>query len=405
MALSHTLKGLLTSVIVLSVSLLVPSAFATTGCNAVGWDWKHDDLHGCDLYYPAIEWMYDEGIAEGELQEVLPAGEKRLFHPERPINRAEFTKLVLLGSGNRTVPPPCEENPFPDVPKNEWYAPYICAAKEKGIVSGFPDGTFKPALNINYANGAKILVKSFGITTHPSDETAIDGEVLWYKPYVFALTKENAVAPTIKAFDHLITRGEMAEMIYRLANHKPSYVMPTPETDGQPLGMGYTYPFSLEFSLGLWVDPPDAPYFFAPTQTTLWQSVPPLHGYRFFHALPAIRCTESGMWEHCKPVFIDWSISMFVTDASVELAKEKMLLPHDPVTLYFGGKAGQCSTLGVEGENITFCFVSLTGGRTLIVEREFIDTNVVYMDMPGITPLQTSDAWFARIRQSMQFAE
>jgi len=49
--------------------------------------------------------------------------------------------------------------------------------------------------------------------------------------------------------------------------------------------------------------------------------------------------------------------------------------------------------------------VPLAEGRTLIVEREFIDTNVVYMDMPGITPLSTSDAWFARIRSSMRFVE
>lgn len=402
---SHINKILLVTGSICGMLLLIPTVFATTGCNAIGWDLLHNDVHGCDLYYPAIQWMYDEGIAEGELQEVLQEGEKRLFHPERPINRAEFTKLVLLGSGDRAAPPPCTQDPFPDVPKDEWYAPYICAAKQKGIISGFPDGTFKPARNINFANGSKVLVKSFGVATKESDTTAVDGLELWYKPYVLALTRENAVAPTVSAFDHLITRGEMAEMIYRLVSGRPSYVMPTPETDGEPLGMGYTNPFSLEFSLGLWVNPPDPPYVFAPAITTLWQSTPPLKGYRFFHSLSDIRCTASGMWEHCDPVFIDWSIRLFVTDESVATAKEKMLLPDDQQTLYFGGKPGQCSTMGFEGENVTFCFVPLTGGRTLIVEREFIDTNVVYMDKPGITPLSTSDAWFARIRNSMRFVE
>lgn len=398
-------NGFMVVVAAFGIFLLPPFAEATTGCNAVGWDMKHEDVHGCDLYYPAIQWMYDEGIAEGELQEVLPTGERRLYHPERPINRAEFTKLVLLGSGDSSVPPPCREDPFPDVPKNEWYAPYICAAKERGIISGFPDGTFKPGVNINYANGAKVLVKSFNVPAREADLTAIDGMELWYKPYVLALTRENAVAPTISAFDHLITRGEMAEMIYRLANGKPSYVMPTPEGDGEPLGMGYTHPFSLEIPLGLWVNPPDPPYFFAPDTTTLWNTVQALQGYRFFHALPEVRCTASGLWEHCRPVFVDWSISLYVTEAPVAAAREKMLMPDAQETLYFGGKPAQCSTMGVEGENVTFCFVSLGGNRTLIVEREFVDTNVVYMDMPGITPLATSDAWFARIRQSMQFVE
>jgi len=401
---SHICNSFLAAGTISSMLLLVPSVQATTGCNAIGWDWMHDDVQGCDLYYPAIQWMYDEGIAEGELQEVLPAGEKRLFHPERPINRAEFTKLVLLASGDHAAPPPCEENPFPDVSKNEWYASYICAAKKKGIVSGFPDGTFKPGININFANGAKILVNSFAVATKENDLTAVDGMELWYKPYILALLRVNAIAPTVSAFDHLITRGEMAEMIFRLANDKPSYVMPSPESDGDPIGMGYTHPYSLEFTLGLWADPPDSPYFFTKSATTLWRNTAPLSGYKFFHVLPAeLNCGASGLWEHCKPVFVDWSIGMYTTDKSVESIKNALLPLGVQETLYFGGKAGECVIVGIEGENTQFCFVPLNGTRTLIIEREFFDTNVV--GMPGITPLETSNAWFARLRNTMQFAE
>lgn len=404
MFLSDMLKGVLVTAAVSGALLHVPSAQATTGCNAVGWDWKHDDVHGCDVYFPAIQWMYDEGIAEGELQEILPAGEKRLFHPHRPINRAEFTKLVLLASGDRAPPPLCTENPFPDVMKHEWYAPYICAAKKKGIISGFPDGTFKPSLHINFANGAKILVKSFGVTTNPSDLKAIDGEELWYKAYIFALLRKDAIAPTVRAFDHLITRGEMAEMVYRLANHKPSYIMPSPETDGSPIGMGYNNPFSLEFTLGLWADPPDPPYFFTEDLTTLWGNTAPLSGYRFIHILPGeLRCSESGMWEHCKPVFIDSSIGLYVTDQPMEKIKNALMSFGALETLYFGDKEGQCVTAGVEGDNTQFCFVPLGSGRTLIVKREFLDTNVLLQ--PGIIPLHTSDVWFARLRETMQFVE
>jgi len=404
MLLFNIVKGLLVSATVSYALLQVPSVLATTGCNAVGWDWMHDDVHGCDVYYPAIQWMYDEGIAEGELLEVLPAGEKRLFHPDRPINRAEFTKIVLLASGDRAPPPPCTENPFPDVMKDAWYAPYICAAKKKGIISGFPDGTFKPSVNINVANGSKILTKSFGVTTDSSDLKAIDGQELWYKPYVFAMLRKNAIAPTVRAFDHLITRGEMAEMVYRLANDKPSYVMPSPETDGEPLGMGYTNPFSLEFTLGLWADPPDPPYFFTEDVTTLWGNTTSLSGYRFIHVLPSeLRCSESGMWEHCKPVFIDSSIGLYVTDQPIENMKNKFMLFGALETLYFGGKKGECVTAGVEGENTQFCFVPLGSNKTLIVVREFLDTNVIVL--PGVISLHTSDAWFTRLRKTMEFSE
>lgn len=377
---------------------LAPAALATTGCNAVGWDSRHGDVNGCTLYYGAIHWMYDEGIAEGEVVNEM----NRNFYPERAINRAEFTKLVWLSSGDRTPPPSCASAPFPDVPKDAWYAPYICAAKAKGIIGGYPDGTFKPAANINYAEGAKILVEAFNVETRDEDRTTFDGESLWYKPYVLALTRQNAVAPTVETFGSLLTRGEMAEMIYRLSEGEPSYTMSTDETDNEPLGMGYQ-PMSLEFSLGLWVDAPDAPYVFAPVETDLWDTMPTLEGYRFFHDLPDVRCTESGLWEHCDPVFIDWSIALYVTDRSVAAAKEKMLLPGQEETMWFGGRKGTCSTLGVEGENMTFCFVPLQGGKTLVVQYDWIDTNVVYMNQPGITPTVKADAWFARIRSSMQF--
>lgn len=381
--------------------LATPSAFATTGCNAVGWDERHADVHGCDLYYPAIEWMYDEGIAEGE----AGAGGQRFFHPERAVNRAEFTKLVLLGSGDRSPPAPCATAPFPDVPKDAWYAPYVCAAKAEGIIGGYPDGTFRPAANINDAEAAKILVGAFDVETRPEDLTAIDGESLWYKPYVLALSRQNAVAPTVAAFNALITRGEMAEMIYRLSEGKPSYVMPTDETDNEPLGMGYTNPFSLETTLGLWVDAPDAPYVFAPVSTDLWDTMPTINGFRFFHDLPEVRCTESGLWEHCDPVFVDWSIALYVTDRPVADAAEKLLLPGQLETLWFGGRKGTCSTMGVEGENVTFCFVPLKAGKTLVVQYDWIDTNVAYTQTPGITPIAKADAWFARIRSSMAFVD
>jgi hypothetical protein len=219
------------------------------------------------------------------------------------------------------------------------------------------------------------------------------------------LSRRNAVAPTIAAFDSLLTRGEMAEMIYRLSEGKPSYSMPSPETDGEPLGMGYADPFSLETTLGLWVDAPDAPYVFAPVSTDLWGTLPRLQGYRFFHDLPQVRCGESGLWEHCDPVFVDWSIALYVTDRSTKAAAEKLLVPGQIDTLWFGGRKGSCSKQGVEGENVTFCFVPLKGGKTLIAQYDSIDTNVAYAETPGITPIEKADAWFARIRSSMEFVE
>ncbi len=47
---------------------------------------------------------------------------------------------------------------FPDVPKDEYYAPYVAYLHEKGIIDGYEDGTFGPNNPITRAEIAKIVV-------------------------------------------------------------------------------------------------------------------------------------------------------------------------------------------------------------------------------------------------------
>jgi len=61
------------------------------------------------------------------------------FEPDRSITRAEFTTLIakafkLQASG---------ENSYSDVAEEAWYAPYVMAASEAGIVTGY-EGAFRP---------------------------------------------------------------------------------------------------------------------------------------------------------------------------------------------------------------------------------------------------------------------
>ena len=50
---------------------------------------------------------------------------------------------------------------FSDVPQDLWARPYIEALSSRGIVSGFPDGTFKPGGAITRAEFAALLQKAF----------------------------------------------------------------------------------------------------------------------------------------------------------------------------------------------------------------------------------------------------
>lgn len=145
----------------------------------------------------AINFLHSQHIVEGYSDGT--------FRPDNPINRAEFTKIVIEANyPGQTIGGNC----FPDV-GTQWYAKYVCFSKIHDIISGYPDGYFKPANNINFVEVSKILVNVKGLTITPDPVT-------WYKPYVEKLAELNVIPGTITHFNQNVTRGEMSEMIYRL---------------------------------------------------------------------------------------------------------------------------------------------------------------------------------------------
>ena len=104
-----------------------------------------------------------------------------LFHPKDTINRAEFLKLVFRSKG---AVEPVTDDCFDDVPADAWFAPFVCAAKRRGIVSGYTAGSrqvFKPGQPILFAEAIKMAVLSYG------NETVEGRGEQWDKPYLHVL--------------------------------------------------------------------------------------------------------------------------------------------------------------------------------------------------------------------------
>ncbi len=51
---------------------------------------------------------------------------------------------------------------FPDVDNNHWAAPQIKLLSEKGVIVGYPDGTFKPDANVTRAEFAAMAIRALG---------------------------------------------------------------------------------------------------------------------------------------------------------------------------------------------------------------------------------------------------
>ncbi len=77
------------------------------------------------------------------------------FRPNEPINRAEALRILLDAAEISTDTDYVAD--FPDVKDGDWYAAYVNAAAEMGVISGYKDGTFGPGNNLTRAEVAKIV--------------------------------------------------------------------------------------------------------------------------------------------------------------------------------------------------------------------------------------------------------
>ena len=90
------------------------------------------------------------------------------FAPGRSLTRAEFAKLIVTAFGVTNVTAYRSYTIFPDVPGGHWAAGYINAAvkhpdiREKKIIHGYADGTFRPDRVINYGEACTMLMLMLG---------------------------------------------------------------------------------------------------------------------------------------------------------------------------------------------------------------------------------------------------
>ncbi|MEK7563016.1 MAG: S-layer homology domain-containing protein, partial [Patescibacteria group bacterium] len=96
-----------------------------------------------------IEYLHSRGIVQGYGYGI--------FRPDILINRAEFLKILMLASEGSQVFDAENHRCFRDFwGEEQWYWVHACSAKEKGIIEGYPDGTFKGERTVILAEALKI---------------------------------------------------------------------------------------------------------------------------------------------------------------------------------------------------------------------------------------------------------
>ena len=96
------------------------------------------DIHDkSQLMQDAILRLASRGILQGTVD--------GYFNPDDPISRADFVSAIIMAFDLLDL------NAYPtftDIDSTSWYHRAIATAEQEGIISGFPDGTFRGHLNI-----------------------------------------------------------------------------------------------------------------------------------------------------------------------------------------------------------------------------------------------------------------
>ena len=150
-------------------------------------------------------YLYKDSIVRLKEINVLNGYEDGSFKPFNSVNRAEMLKMIFVALDEDAVD--YEGGCFSDV-KEEWFAPYVCRAKDLGIVKGYADGSFKPGQQANMVETLKIVIEAFGF---PLDDLK-DGED-WYVPYM-NFAHENNIFSRYNYFPSRDSqRGEVAFLV------------------------------------------------------------------------------------------------------------------------------------------------------------------------------------------------
>lgn len=115
------------------------------------------------------------------------------FGPDMMVNRAEAMKIITLATGLDVGGD--YETLFPDVREEDWFFKYVMASQFKGIVEGYGDGEFKPSRTVSLSESLKLLIESAKIeATSPDDDVFVDVKKTdWFAPYTHYASNHNMI--------------------------------------------------------------------------------------------------------------------------------------------------------------------------------------------------------------------
>jgi len=138
----------------LVLALVMTMSLATISAGAT----EYKDLTDKD------EIQYEEAVAVLNRIGIITGYEDGSFRPETELTRGAAAKIIvsLMIGPEAASALPNDASPYPDVPAGHTFAGVISYCKTAGYISGYSDGTFKPANSLTGFAFAKMLLGALG---------------------------------------------------------------------------------------------------------------------------------------------------------------------------------------------------------------------------------------------------
>lgn len=135
-----------------------------------------------------------------------------LYRPNEFINRAELLTILsraVYGHEGTEDPAPC----FTDFTGAlQWFWGVACAAKEEGMLTGYPDGSFRGEKMVNLAEALAMAERAWQM---PLPQYFREPDH-WYDPYFDAVAARGIGQYFLNNPNHLLTRGDAAWLLIAL---------------------------------------------------------------------------------------------------------------------------------------------------------------------------------------------
>ena len=132
------------------------------------------DTKKTDWYYEYVVSLTEKGIVNGY--------DDGNFYPNKQVTREEFLKMLIIAMD---IEPAEISGEFTDVDSDKWYAPYVYAAKAKGIAKGTSDNTFGVGIPVTRQDMSVMAYNSLGINIDVAANVEIFKDHMLIAPYSF----------------------------------------------------------------------------------------------------------------------------------------------------------------------------------------------------------------------------